>query len=69
MDIDPDAIIISLLPPGKPKMHQRGITLEEIQQTLNEGWEATDAKPGTSGRVMVFRYEAEGKGSSTWKKR
>ena len=58
-----------LHPHLRARMHQRGITLEEIQQTLNEGWEATDAKPGTSGRVMVFRYEAEGKGSSTWKKR
>ena len=44
------------------RMHQRGITLEEIEQTLNEGWEATDAKPGTLGRVMVFRYEAEWEG-------
>ena len=31
-------------------------------QALNEGWEATDAKPGTLGRVMVFPYEAEWEG-------
>jgi hypothetical protein len=37
-------------------MRQRGIgiTLEEIEQTLNNGWEAADAKPGTFGKVMVF---------------
>jgi len=45
-------------------MQQRGITREEIEQTLNEGWEATDAKSGTLGRVMVFRYEAEWEGES-----
>jgi hypothetical protein len=28
-------------------MQQRGITRQEIERTLNEGWEATDAKPGT----------------------
>jgi len=43
-------------------MQQRGITLEEIEQTWNDGWEATDAKSGTLGRVMVFRYEAEWEG-------
>ncbi len=33
-----------------------------IERVLNEGWEATDAKPGTLGRVMVFPYEAEWEG-------
>ncbi len=40
-------------------MEQRGVTLEEIERTLNEGWDATDAKPGTFGKVMVFPYCAE----------
>ena len=35
------------------RMYQRGVTLEEIKQTMAEGWEATDAKPGTQGRVRV----------------
>lgn len=46
----------------RARMHQRGITREEIEQVLNEGWEATDAKPGTLGKVMVFPYEAEWEG-------
>jgi len=40
-------------------MEQRGITIEEIQKTLNEGWEAVDAKPGTLGKVFVFAFNKE----------
>ena len=43
-------------------MQQRGVTQEEIERTLNEGWEATDAKPGTFGKSMVFAYGAEWEG-------
>jgi hypothetical protein len=43
----------------RARMHQRGITREEIERVLNEGWKATDAKPGTLGKVMVFSCEAE----------
>lgn len=43
-------------------MGQRGITADEIEQTLNQGWEATDAKPPATGRVMVFLYQAEWEG-------
>ena len=43
-------------------MHQRGITIEEIERTLNEGWKAADAKRGTLGKVMVFVFEAEWEG-------
>jgi hypothetical protein len=46
----------------RARMHQRGISRKEIERTLNEGWEATDARPGMSGRVMVFPYEAEWEG-------
>jgi len=35
-------------------MEQRGVTLEEIERTLNEGWDATDAKPGTFGKVFLI---------------
>jgi hypothetical protein len=48
-----------LHPHLKARMQQRGITRQEIERTLNEGWEATDAKPGTLGKVMVFSYQAE----------
>jgi hypothetical protein len=43
-------------------MHQRGVTLDEIRQTMTEGWQAIDAKPGTYGKVMVFSYETEWEG-------
>lgn len=39
------------------RMHQRGITKNEIEKTLNEGWVADDAKPGTFGRTFVFTYK------------
>ena len=32
---------------------------EEIEHTLNAGWAASDAKPGTKGKVFVFDYRAE----------
>ena len=38
----------------KARMVQRGITREEIERTLNEGWEAKDAKSGTIGKVYIF---------------
>ena len=44
------------------RMRQRGVTLEEVERTLRKGWEATDAKPGTLGRVMVLPYGAEWEG-------
>lgn len=51
-----------LHPHIRARMHQRGVTRQEIQRVLNEGWEATDAKPGTQGRVKVFPHEAEWEG-------
>jgi hypothetical protein len=38
-------------------MIQRGVTKEERERTLNEGWKAEGAKPGTVGKVMVFSYQ------------
>jgi len=46
----------------RARMHQRGISREEIERTLNEGWEASDAKSGTLGKVLVFPYEKEWEG-------
>jgi hypothetical protein len=38
------------------RMFQRGISLREIERTLNEGWEAEDSKEGTIGKVFIFPY-------------
>ncbi|MGQ9600071.1 MAG: DUF4258 domain-containing protein [Anaerolineae bacterium] len=51
-----------LHPHLRARMLQRGISREEIEQTLNEGWDAADAKAGTLGKVMVFPYQAEWEG-------
>jgi len=51
-----------LHPHLRARMDQRGVSREEIEQTLNEGWEATDAKRGTLGKVMVFSFQAEWEG-------
>ncbi len=42
----------------KARMQQRGIALNEIEITLNEGFDAQDAKEGTFGKVYVFKYNA-----------
>jgi hypothetical protein len=44
------------------RMAQRGIAKEELERTLNEGWQAEDAKPGTIGKVKVFSYQQEWEG-------
>jgi len=43
-------------------MEQRGITLDEIQHALDEGWLATDAREGTMGKVIVLHYAREWEG-------
>ena len=48
-----------LHPHLQARMDQRGITLEEIERTLNAGWTASDVKQGTQGKVFVFDYRAE----------
>jgi hypothetical protein len=37
-------------------MLQRGVTYEEIEETLGKGKKAKDAKTGTFGKVLVFLY-------------
>jgi hypothetical protein len=44
------------------RMAQRGVTLEEIQQVLRSGWQATDCRPGTLGKVLVLPGAAEWEG-------
>jgi hypothetical protein len=46
------------------RMSQRGVTKEELQRILDEGWEADDAKAGTAGRVFIFPYNAEWEGKT-----
>ncbi len=53
----------NLHPHLQARMRQRGVTLEEIERTINNGSQVTDAKPGTLGKVLVFPYEKEWEGS------
>lgn len=43
-------------------MLQRGVTLQEAERTVNNGWEASDAKSGVQGKAMVFPYREEWEG-------
>ncbi len=52
----------------KARMKQRGISIEEIQTVLAEGWNAEDSVAGTIGRVFVFSYKAEWEGKFFEKK-
>ncbi|MFQ5713662.1 MAG: DUF4258 domain-containing protein [Candidatus Scalinduaceae bacterium] len=40
----------------KLRMLQRGISKEEIENTLSKGWFANDAKKGVKGKVFIFPY-------------
>lgn len=51
-----------LHPHLKARMQQRGVAQQEVERALNQGQEATDAKPGTSGKVIVLPYRAEWEG-------
>jgi len=43
-------------------MLQRGVSREEVERTLRDGWQARDAKEGTAGKVFVFPYNADWEG-------
>jgi phenolic acid decarboxylase len=43
-------------------MLQRGVTKEEVELTMKDGWKADDAKTGTEGKVFVFSYNNEWEG-------
>jgi len=47
----------------RTRMQQRGVTREEIERVINEGWEADDSKPGVIGKVFVFPYNREWEGA------
>jgi hypothetical protein len=51
-----------LHPHIKARMLQRGISIEEIEETINQGWIADDAQKGTYGRVFIFPYNEEWEG-------
>lgn len=51
-----------LHPHIKARMLLRGITVKEIEETLNKGCDADDAIEGTVGKVAVFAYNAEWEG-------
>jgi len=46
----------------KARMFQRGVTTEEVETTLRDGWQAKDAKAGTAGKVFVFAHNGEWEG-------
>jgi hypothetical protein len=46
----------------KARMLQRGISITEIEETINKGWDADNAKEGTIGKVFVFPYKEEWEG-------
>jgi len=41
------------------RMRQRGVTLDEIAETLAQGWPAADARPGTESRTFVFAFDSD----------
>jgi len=43
-----------LHPHFRARVHQRGITPAEVEDTINQGWKADDAKPGTLGKTKVY---------------
>lgn len=48
----------------RARMEQRGITRDEPERALREGWDAVDAKPGTVGKVLVFPFQEIWEGKS-----
>jgi len=38
--------------------------MSEIQKTLEEGWNADDAKEGTLGKTLIFKYNGDWQGKS-----
>jgi len=60
MNVDmPKLVPADFHPHLKARMTQRGVTKEEIEKALKDGWQADDAKPGTEGKVFVFPYNAK----------
>ena len=62
---NPDTFQINqsdLHPHLRARMVQRGITFDELQQVLLRGWEASDCRSGTLGKVLVLSYMSDWEG-------
>ena len=46
----------------RARMQQRGVSKDEMEITINQGWNADDAKEGTIGKGYVFTYNANWEG-------
>jgi len=71
MDVPPnknlrriELTIVDFHPHLNARMHERGVTKDEVEKTLKEGDEAVDAKSGTEGKVLVFPYNSEWEGKT-----
>lgn len=51
-----------LHPHIKARMLERGISLKEIRETLEKGRDSKDARVGTSGKVLIYAYNAKWEG-------
>jgi len=47
----------------RARMAQRGVTAQEIEETIAGGRQVADARPGTMGKAKVFAYGAEWEGA------
>ena len=50
---------INVHPHLKMRMEERGVSIEEIEITLEKGFATSDAKPGTYGKSFIFPYNKE----------
>jgi len=53
----------------KSRMLQRGISKEEIEHTINKGWNAGDAKEGVEVRCLFSLIIITGRGNILKKKK
>ncbi len=51
--------MIETHPHLEARMRERGVSLKEIEKTLENGWLAKDAKPRTYGKVYIFPYNKD----------
>jgi hypothetical protein len=53
---------IDFHPHLRARMFQRGVTRDEVERTLRDGWQAKDPKAGTAGKIFIFQYNADWEG-------
>jgi len=54
--------VIEVHPHLKARMKERGVILEEIETTIENGYSCKDAKPGTYCKVYIFPYNKDWSG-------